>query len=139
MDVVVPRNFVLLDELEKGEKGIGDGSVSYGLADSNDMTLTNWNGMIVGPQGSPLEGRILSLLISCGQEYPDKAPTIRFTSKVNMQCVDQRNGMVDHRGVQVLAQWNRNYSLERLLHELRREMMKPENRRLPQPADGANF
>jgi ubiquitin-conjugating enzyme E2 variant len=137
--VIVPRNFVLLDELDRGEKGIGDGSVSYGLADNNDMTLTNWNGMIVGPPGSQLEGRILSLLISCGQEYPDKSPTVRFTSRVNMGCVDQRNGMVDSRGLAMLSQWNRGCSLERLLLELRREMCNQQNRRLPQPPEGSNF
>ena len=39
--VIIPRNFKLLEELEKSEKGHGDMSISFGLVDSGDTFLTD--------------------------------------------------------------------------------------------------
>lgn len=94
---IVPRNFRLLEELEKGEKGIGDGTCSYGLDDSDDITMSNWNGTVIGPGHSVHQNRIYSLKIHCGPDYPDKPPQLSFLSKINLPCVNQQNGKVRKR------------------------------------------
>ena len=81
--IIVPRNFVLLGELEKAEKGNTDMSISYGLVTADDITLTDWQCTILGPQNCGVEGRIISLLIRCPPKYPIEMPHIQFLSKIN--------------------------------------------------------
>ncbi|KAG9008474.1 E2 ubiquitin-conjugating protein mms2 [Tulasnella sp. JGI-2019a] len=116
----VPRNFRLLEELEKGEKGIGDGSCSYGLDDGDDMMMSSWNGTIIGPGHTVHENRIYSLKIYCGPSYPTNAPDISFLSRINLPCVNQTTGKVDTSKLACLAGWRNTYSLETILVELRK-------------------
>ncbi|TFK92605.1 UBC-like protein [Polyporus arcularius HHB13444] len=135
----VPRNFRLLEELEKGEKGIGDGSCSYGLEDGDDIMMSHWNGTIIGPGHTVHENRIYSLKITCGEDYPDRPPSVQFVSRVNLPFVNPVDGKVDPSKLPVLAHWNRNYSIETVLVEIRREMGSASNRKLPQPPEGSTF
>ena len=125
-------------ELEKGEKGIGDGTVSYGMDDADDMLMRNWTGTIIGPANTAHDGRIYTLKLFCDLTYPERAPQVRFQSRVNMGCV-LPDGRVDAARFPVLGGWRREFTMETVLTELRREMAAPANRKLPQPPEGTTY
>ena len=88
----VPRNFKLLDELDEAEKGSkGGADVSLGLA-GDDPSLSNWNCSIFAQAGGG-EPRMWSLSLHCDKDYPTKPPTLKFSSKVVMDCVDAKGNV----------------------------------------------
>ena len=138
--VEIPRNFILLDELEKGEKSqFCDPSLSWGLTDSEDVNLSDWNASILGPSGTRHEGRLYFLKIHCGPAYPKVPPEIRFVTRINMGCVDKTNGRVEP-SFPGIANWASSpKTFDYILMALKREMGSPANARLPQPPEGAEF
>eukprot|EP00928_Gymnodinium_smaydae_P073488 TRINITY_DN56686_c0_g1_i1.p1 TRINITY_DN56686_c0_g1~~TRINITY_DN56686_c0_g1_i1.p1 ORF type:complete len:189 (+),score=25.15 TRINITY_DN56686_c0_g1_i1:41-607(+) len=129
--VIVPRSFYLLEELERGQKAQRASTLSWGLASEDDMSLTEWNGTIFGPIDTAFDNRIYSLGLTCGPDYPDVAPLVRFVTPINMTCVESDGSVKPSWGI--LQKWQRGCTIENVLDHLRREMQTGANRKLAQP------
>ena len=130
----LPRTFRLFAELELGEKGVGDSSLSYGLDNTTDQNMTSWNGTIVGPPNTKFDNRIYFMSITCGPQYPDVPMVCKFGSKINIPSVNQQNGTLEPSKFPLFRNWNRETTMEKVLAGILAEMKA--NKNLAQPADG---
>ena len=122
-----------MEELEEGEKGTGDPSCSYGLADANDIDFKDWSCSIIGPPNTTFDNRFYNIMIHCGENYPSQPPTVRFTTKINLPSVNSNNGNVTLSGR--VANWNgQSMGIKDILLQLKSEMVS--NKRLQQPPEG---
>lgn len=131
---MVPRNFVLLEELEKGEKGLTDMSVSYGLVRDDDVYMSDWLCTILGPPNTAIENRIVSLKVNCGPDYPNTMPQVQMVTKLNFPFIDG-SGKVKNLPIT----WNRSMKIENLLVQMRHLFSKAEYKKLKQPGENETF
>jgi len=61
-----------------------------------------------------------------------KSPSVRFHSRINMTCVNNENGVVEPKKFG-LVNWQREYTMEDILIQLKKGMATPHNRKLVQP------
>jgi ubiquitin-conjugating enzyme E2 variant len=135
--VEVPRNFRLLEELEAGEKAQNlPPDISFGLLDASDTTLSNWCGTLLGRPGTRFDGRMVTVKIFCGDNYPKVAPTVSFISRVNLPFVDQSGNIIVDR-FPLLKNWRRETNITQILVEISQLMQKHGN--TSQPPDGQNY
>ncbi|KAL4182935.1 hypothetical protein AMTRI_Chr11g152700 [Amborella trichopoda] len=69
------------------------------------------------------EGRIYQLKLFCDKDYPEKPPSVRFHSRINMTCVNHETGV----------------TMEDKLTQLKMEMTAPYNNKLVQPPESTFF
>ena len=109
------------------------------MAVPDDTFLTTWNASIMGPPQTPYDNRFYSLVVVCTDDYPTVPPLIKFVTKVNLPCVNQRDGTVIESKLAATKNWNRQMGIHEVLKGIVAEMKVTANRKLAQPRENEEF
>ncbi|XP_020577861.1 ubiquitin-conjugating enzyme E2 variant 1C-like isoform X2 [Phalaenopsis equestris] len=109
------------------------------MDDGDDIYMRSWTGTIIGPRNSVHEGQIYQLKLFCDKDYPEKPPSVRFHTRINMACVNPETGVVEPKKFGLLANWHKESTMEDILTQLKKEMAAPHNRKVVQPPEGTFF
>ena len=80
----------LAKELKRISEEADDGMYSAGPKGDDMM---EWEGTILGPEGTPYEGGIFQLELAFPPEYPFKPPKVKFLTRVYHMNVDSNGGI----------------------------------------------
>ncbi|KAL2659380.1 hypothetical protein AAZV13_03G083050 [Glycine max] len=61
------------------------------MDDGDDIYMRSWT---IGPHNAVHEGRIYQLKLFCDKDYPEKSPSVRFHSRINMTGVNHETEVV---------------------------------------------
>ncbi|XP_028551603.1 ubiquitin-conjugating enzyme E2 variant 1C-like [Dendrobium catenatum] len=99
------------------------------MDDGDDIYMRPWTGTIIGPRNSAHEGQIYQLKLFCDKDYPENPPSVRFHSRINMTCVNAETGVLESKKSGILANWQRENTMEDILTQLKKEMAASHNRK----------
>ena len=78
----------------------------------NDNDIFHWQGVIMGPTGTPYEGGVFFLNIHFPDDYPFHPPRIQFTTRIYHPNINS-NGAI---ALDILQdQWSQALTIEKLL------------------------
>ena len=86
--------------------------------------IFEWLGSLKGLENSPYEGGTFNFCLQFTEDYPEKPPTLKFTTKIYHPNVNGRTGTV---GWNMLGKnWHHNNTMEKVMMSLRALLDHPE-------------
>lgn len=81
----------------------------------------HWISTMMGPQDTPYRGGIFWIDIRFPKDYPEHAPEVKFLTPIyhiNVKHTNTGSEPLGHICMNTLGQWNKTYSISRVLQEV---------------------